>query len=87
MFGVVPAPWDRLLGEHASERFGHIVWMWSIEIVRRDLRNRITECLDAGVAIPAAGYFYRCEQGVCVYVPAYIIVIRVSATRPVRLVA
>ncbi|MCH6196227.1 DUF1440 domain-containing protein [Corynebacterium mastitidis] len=45
--GVVPAPWDQPLGEHASEFFGHIVWMWSIEIVRRDLRNRITGRPDA----------------------------------------
>lgn len=29
--------------EHLSEFFGHIVWLWSIEIVRRDIRNRITK--------------------------------------------
>lgn len=51
--GIVPAPWNQPFGEHFSEFFGHIVWMWSIEIVRRDLRNRITgepdaECQLAG---------------------------------------
>lgn len=40
--GVVPAPWNQPFAEHASEFFGHIVWMWSIEIARRDLRNRFT---------------------------------------------
>lgn len=28
--------------EHVSEFFGHIVWLWGMEIVRRDIRNRIT---------------------------------------------
>lgn len=45
--GLVPAPWDQPFGEHFSEFFGHIVWLWSIEIVRRDLRNRITGQPDA----------------------------------------
>lgn len=40
--GVVPAPWDQPWEEHFSEFFGHIIWMWSIEITRRDLRNRIS---------------------------------------------
>lgn len=30
------------LDEYISEIFGHVVWFWSIEVVRRDLRNRIT---------------------------------------------
>ncbi|TLD96920.1 DUF1440 domain-containing protein [Helicobacter jaachi] len=34
------------LDEHISEFFGHIVWLWAIEIVRRDLRNRITKQSD-----------------------------------------
>lgn len=29
------------LDEHLSEIFGHIVWLWSMEIVRHDLKNRI----------------------------------------------
>lgn len=45
--GIVPAPWNQPFGEHFSEFFGHIVWTWSIEIVRRDLRNRITHEPDA----------------------------------------
>ncbi|KQB86428.1 YagU family protein [Corynebacterium lowii] len=49
---VIPAPWDQPLGEHASEFFGHIVWMWSIEIVRRDLRNRATGEPDAEIKVP-----------------------------------
>ena len=32
---VVPAAKDQPWEEHASEFFGHIVWMWSIEMVRR----------------------------------------------------
>ena len=40
--GVVPVPREQPLGEHLSEFFGHIVWLWSIELVRRDLRNRLT---------------------------------------------
>jgi hypothetical protein len=31
--------------ENLSECFGHAVWMWSIEMVRRDLRSRITQVL------------------------------------------
>lgn len=30
------------LYEHVSEIVGHIFWFWTIEIIRRDLRNRIT---------------------------------------------
>jgi len=29
--------------EHISEFFGHIVWLWGMEIVRHDLRHRITK--------------------------------------------
>ncbi|WP_225321453.1 YagU family protein [Rhizosphaericola mali] len=42
IMGVVPAPWNQPWQEHLSEFFGHIVWFWTIEIVRRDLRNRLT---------------------------------------------
>ena len=52
--GIVPAPWNQPFGEHFSEFFGHIVWLWSIEIVRRDLRNRITKEPDAEVPLAAA---------------------------------
>lgn len=39
---TVPAPWDQPFAEHFSECFGHVFWMWVIELTRRDLRNRIT---------------------------------------------
>lgn len=29
--------------EHLSEIFGNIVWLWGMEIVRRDIKNRITK--------------------------------------------
>ena len=54
VMGVVPAPWDQPFGEHFSEALGHVVWLWSIEIVRRDLRNRITKEPDAEVPLAAA---------------------------------
>lgn len=40
--GIVPAPWNQPALEHVSEFFGHIVWLWAIEVVRRDIRNHIT---------------------------------------------
>lgn len=52
--GTVPAPWDQPWQEHFSECFGHIIWLWSIEIVRRDLRNRITHQPDPEVPLKAA---------------------------------
>lgn len=47
ILGWAPSPFPWLAGaqtwsEHFSEFFGRIVWMWSIEIVRHDLRGRIT---------------------------------------------
>ncbi|MCS2162779.1 DUF1440 domain-containing protein [Scandinavium sp. H11S7] len=33
--------------EYVSEILGHIFWFWTIELVRRDLRNRITHQPDA----------------------------------------
>ncbi|WP_315277845.1 DUF1440 domain-containing protein [Rothia aeria] len=51
--GVVPAPWNQPFGEHLSEFFGHILWLWSIELVRRDLRNRITGEPDAEYPVTA----------------------------------
>ena len=47
LMGTVPAPWDQPFAEHFSEFFGHIIWLWVIEIFRRDLRNRITHEPDA----------------------------------------
>jgi len=51
LMGVVPAPWNQPFEEHFSELFGHAVWMWAIEIFRRDLRNRITHQPDAEFAL------------------------------------
>ncbi|WP_159567143.1 YagU family protein [Budvicia diplopodorum] len=41
-----PPIWELPLDELISETFGHIVWMWAIEIFRRDIRNRITHSPD-----------------------------------------
>lgn len=38
--------------EYVSEIFGHIFWFWIIELMRRDLRNRITHEPDPEVALP-----------------------------------
>ena len=56
LMGTVPSPFPWVEGgqtwaEHFSEAFGHIIWLWSIEIVRRDLRNRITHEPDAEVPL------------------------------------
>ena len=45
----VPPLSDIPLDEHLSEIFGHIVWLWGMEIVRRDIRNRITKTSDPEV--------------------------------------
>jgi putative membrane protein len=37
--------------EYISEIFGHLVWFWTIEVIRRDLRNRITREPDAEVPL------------------------------------
>ena len=42
ILGLTPPLWTLPWYEHVSELAGHIVWFWSIEIIRRDLRNRIT---------------------------------------------
>ncbi|WP_419870695.1 YagU family protein [Chryseobacterium sp. CT-SW4] len=34
LLGTIPAPWDQPWQEHLSELFGHIVWAWSIEVIR-----------------------------------------------------
>lgn len=45
--GWAPPLWHLPPAEIFSETFGHIVWMWTIEIFRRDIRNRITGQRDA----------------------------------------
>ncbi len=51
LMGLTPPlgalPWY----EHVSEIVGHLVWFWSIEIIRRDLRNRITHEQDPEIAL------------------------------------
>lgn len=39
--GLTPPLFELPWYEHVSEIVGHLVWFWSIEIIRRDLRNRI----------------------------------------------
>jgi putative membrane protein len=52
--GLSPATWKLPFDEDISELFGHIVWLMSIEVVRRDLRSRITHQPDAEFApVPA----------------------------------
>ncbi|MDO4626681.1 MAG: DUF1440 domain-containing protein [Pasteurellaceae bacterium] len=40
--------------EHVSEIVGHILWFWTIEMIRRDLRNRITKQPDPEVPLTSA---------------------------------
>jgi len=43
ILGISTPAWDLRLEEIISEIFGTALWVWVIEIVRRDLRNRITK--------------------------------------------
>lgn len=38
--GWAPPFWSLPMDEILSETFGHILWMWTIEVFRRDLRRR-----------------------------------------------
>ena len=54
----VPSPFPWVAGgqtwaEHFSEALGHVIWLWSIELVRRDLRNRITHQPDPWMPLDA----------------------------------
>ncbi|MDH2926378.1 DUF1440 domain-containing protein [Lonepinella koalarum] len=42
LLGLTPPVADWPWYEHVSEIVGHILWFWSIEMIRRDLRNRYT---------------------------------------------
>ena len=46
---VMAWPWY----EHISELVGHICWFWTIEVIRRDLRNRITHEPDPEITFSA----------------------------------
>lgn len=45
--GLVPPLAQIPFDENASELFGHLWWLWIMEIARRDLRNRMTGEPDA----------------------------------------
>ncbi|MCA2019009.1 DUF1440 domain-containing protein, partial [Vibrio tritonius] len=53
LMGLTPPLFDLPWYENVSEIFGHLVWFWSIEIIRRDLRNRITKEPDAEIPVAA----------------------------------
>lgn len=42
LIGLVPPLVQIPFDEQVSELFGHLWWLWIIEVARRDLRNRIT---------------------------------------------
>ncbi|MDQ0454296.1 YagU family protein [Rhizobium paknamense] len=41
VFGWAPPLWQLPLDELVSETIGHLLWAWTIEIVRRDFRHRL----------------------------------------------
>ncbi|MFV8908570.1 DUF1440 domain-containing protein [Serratia fonticola] len=51
LLGLTPPLSMLPFDEYLSEILGHIFWFWVIEIVRRDLRNRITHEPDAEVPL------------------------------------
>lgn len=53
LMGLTPPVADWPWYEHVSEIVGHIFWFWTIEIFRRDLRNRITGEPDPEFALNA----------------------------------
>lgn len=53
LLGLTPPLSQLPADEYISEIFGHIVWFWAIELIRRDLRNRITHEPDAEVQLDA----------------------------------
>ncbi|KID05302.1 membrane protein [Hafnia alvei] len=51
LLGLTPSLSMLPADEYISELFGHIVWFWAIEMIRRDLRNRITHEPDAEIPL------------------------------------
>ena len=43
MMKTVPSPKDQPTEEHLSEALGHIAWMWTNDIVGRELYRRLTK--------------------------------------------
>lgn len=54
LMGLTPSLTELPLDEYISELLGHIFWFWAIEIIRRDLRNRLTHEPDAEVPLDTA---------------------------------
>ena len=53
LLGLTPSLLNIPADEYISELLGHIFWFWAIEMIRRDLRNRITHEPDAEVPLDA----------------------------------
>lgn len=51
LMGLTPSLLDLPWYEWVSEIFGHLVWFWAIEVIRRDLRNRMTHEPDPEVPL------------------------------------
>ena len=49
--GLDPPVAEWQLYEHISELVGHIFWFWTIEVIRRDLCNRLTDEPDAEIPL------------------------------------
>lgn len=43
ILNLSPAAWNLPFDELFSELIGTLLWMWTIEVFRRDLRNRLTK--------------------------------------------
>ena len=53
LLGLTPPLTQLPIHEYISEIIGHVFWFWAIELIRRDLRNRITHEPDAEVSLDA----------------------------------
>ncbi|MEQ3430317.1 DUF1440 domain-containing protein [Klebsiella aerogenes] len=53
LLGLTPSLLNIPADEYISELLGHIFWFWAIEMIRRDLRNRITHEPDAEIPLDA----------------------------------
>lgn len=51
LMGLTPPLTELPAHEYISEIVGHAFWFWSIELIRRDLRNRITHEPDAEIPL------------------------------------
>ena len=51
LLGLTPPLTELPAQEYISEIIGHVFWFWAIELIRRDLRNRITREPDAEVPL------------------------------------